>query len=122
MGGHRFLTHSLIGVFGFSVLARMFLAFIHPLMPNVDMGLVWWAFMIGVFSHLVMDSLTEEGVPWLLPIPIKFGFPPIKRWRIKTGHWFEKVVVFPGLILIIAWLAASHYEYLVYLIHQKVVG
>lgn len=122
LGGHRFLTHSILGIVLFGSLARMLLAFIHPLMPNVDVGLVWWAFIIGVVSHLLMDSLTEEGVPWLLPIPVKFGFPPVKRWRIKTGQWFEKLVVFPGLILIVVWLTASHYQYLVQLIHQKLVS
>jgi membrane-bound metal-dependent hydrolase YbcI (DUF457 family) len=60
-------------------------------MHSVDTDLVWWAFMIGMFSHLVMDSFTKEGVPWLLPIPIKFGFPPLKRLRVTTGKLGEAV-------------------------------
>ncbi len=100
----------------------MLLAFIHPLMPNIDVGIVWWGFMIGVVSHLIMDSLTEEGVPWLLPIPIKFGFPPIRRWRIKTGHWFEAGVIFPGLIAVDIWLCAANYQYLLTLFHYKIVS
>lgn len=99
-GGHRFLTHSILGLAIFGVLARLLLAFISPIARNVNMDLIWWAFMIGMTSHLVMDSLTREGVPWLLPIPIKFGFPPLKKLRIRTGHWAEKLVVFPGLLLI----------------------
>ncbi len=122
LGGHRFLTHSILGVAAFGALARMLLAFIQPLMPTVDVGMVWWAFMIGVISHLLMDSLTEEGVPWLLPIPIKFGFPPLRRWRIKTGKWFESLVIFPALVLIIIWLCAAKYEYLLNLLQKRITG
>lgn len=109
-GGHRFLTHSVLGVIGSSILARLFLQFIHPLIPRINIGLVWWAFMIGVISHLVMDSFTEEGVPWLLPMPFKFGFPPIKRWRIKTGHWFEKFVIVPILVICNIVLIEQNYQ------------
>src|SRR5277367_3074284 len=44
-GGHRFLTHSVLGLalFGFAV--RALLLFVHPIMRTVDIGLVWWAFM-----------------------------------------------------------------------------
>ncbi|HET7320030.1 MAG TPA: metal-dependent hydrolase, partial [Candidatus Saccharimonadales bacterium] len=60
LGGHRFLTHSLLGVALFGFLARALLGFLHPLMPHVNNGYVWWAFMIGMLSHLVMDTLTKE--------------------------------------------------------------
>ena len=109
-GGHRFLTHSLVGVVGSGIVASLFLQFIHPLIPRINIGFVWWAFMIGVVSHLLMDSLTEEGVPWLLPIPFKFGFPPIKRWRIKTGHWFERIIVMPILVICNIMLIERNYE------------
>src|SRR5580704_1270200 len=90
-GGHRFLTHSLLGVALFGFLTRALLLFLHPIMPNVNAGLVWWAFLIGMLSHLVMDTFTKEGVPWLLPLPFKFGFPPLKAWRITTGKAIEKL-------------------------------
>jgi inner membrane protein len=121
LGGHRFLTHSLVGVALFGFLARMLLAFIHPLMPHVDVGLVWWAFLVGMLSHLVMDSFTKESVPWLLPIPMKFGFPPVKTWRITTGHFAELLIVFPGLIALDAWFCASHYHYLLAFVHQHLI-
>ena len=54
-GGHRFLTHSLLGVAVFGLLAYAMLSFLHPIMGSVDVSLVWWAFMIGLVSHLVMD-------------------------------------------------------------------
>jgi inner membrane protein len=121
LGGHRFLTHSLLGVALFGMLAHFLLLFIHPLMPHVDSGLVWWAFLIGMLSHLVMDSFTKEGVPWLLPIPIKFGFPPSKSLRLTTGKFVETLVVFPGLIALNIWFYASHYHAVLALIHQHIV-
>jgi len=30
---------------------------------------------------------------------MKVGFPPISSWRIKTGKWFEKFIVFPGIVI-----------------------
>ena len=120
LGGHRFLTHSLVGVGLFSFLAWLLLNFIHPLMTNVDIALVWWAFVIGILSHLVMDSFTKEGVPWLLPIPIKIGLPPTKAMRITTGKSFETLLVFPGLIIVDIWLCATHYSYLLSVMHQHI--
>ena len=110
LGGHRFISHSLIGFALFSWLANLLLHFLHPIMPHVDIQLVWYAFMIGYLSHLVMDSLTKEGVPWLLPIPFKFGFPPLRRFRITTGKFMETGVLLPLLVLIAVWLFASHYN------------
>lgn len=120
LGGHRFLTHSLLGVALFGFLANLLLHFIHPLMPHVDIGWVWWAFLIGMLSHLVMDSFTKEGVPWLLPIPIKFGFPPLKGLRLTTGKHVESLVIFPLLLVTDIWLCATHYDSLVAFLHQHI--
>jgi inner membrane protein len=98
-GGHRFLTHSLLGLALLGFAFHWLLLFLHPIMASVDIGLVTWAFMIGMFSHLVMDTITREGVPWLLPIPFKFGLPPVRRFRITTDHFTEKFVIFPGLLV-----------------------
>ena len=96
LGGHRFLTHSLLGVMLMGFLTHWFLVFIQPLFPKVTIDIVWWAFMIGMVSHLIMDSFTKEGVPWLLPIPIKFGFPPIRKFRITTGKLIENFINLKG--------------------------
>jgi len=121
LGGHRFLTHSLLGVALFGFLAKLLLTVLHPIMPHVDVGLVWWAFIIGIFSHLVMDSFTKEGVPWLLPIPVKFGLPPMKSLRITTGKFAELLVIFPGLIALDIWFCASRYHYVLAFIHHSLV-
>lgn len=118
LGGHRFLTHSLLGLVLFGFLAHWLLVFLQPIMHNVDIDLVWWSFMIGMISHLVMDSFTKEGVPWLLPIPIKFGVPPLKKLRITTGHFAENWLVFPGLLALNATLYFANYHKLLLILHQ----
>lgn len=110
LGGHRFLSHSILGAVLFGLLAWLLLNFLHPVMPHVSTTVVWYAFLIGIASHLIMDSLTKEGVPWLLPIPIKFGFPPLKRLRVTTGKFAETLLVFPGLLALDIWLCAVHYR------------
>lgn len=121
LGGHRFLSHSILGAALFGVLARLLLNFLHPIMPHVDTSLVWYAFLIGIASHLIMDTLTKEGVPWLLPIPVKFGFPPLKSLRVTTGKFAETLFVFPALLAIDIWLTASHYTVLAAFIHQHLM-
>src|SRR6185369_15548703 len=110
LGGHRFISHSLLGFALFAWLANLLLHFLHPIMPHVDIQLVWYAFLIGYASHLVMDTFTKEGVPWLLPIPFKFGVPPLRRMRITTGKAMETLVLLPLLVGCDIWLFASHYN------------
>jgi membrane-bound metal-dependent hydrolase YbcI (DUF457 family) len=120
LGGHRFLTHSLLGAGLLAWLANWLLVLLHPIMPHVDTHLVWWAFVIGVLSHLVMDSFTKEGVPWLLPIPIKLGVPPLRALRLTTGKAVENFIIFPGLILINVLICITYYPEIVAFIHSHV--
>lgn len=120
-GGHRFLTHSLIGLALFGFAAHWLLVFLHPIMTHVNIDLVWWAFIIGMLSHLIMDSFTKEGVPWLLPIPIKFGFPPVRKLRITTGKHLEGWVVFPGLLAINAAMYLENYQKILAILHRHIV-
>ena len=121
LGGHRFLTHSILGLAIFGFLAFSLLKFLHPIMQGVDVTIVWWSFMIGMLSHLIMDSFTKEGVPWLLPWPAKFGFPPNKGLRIETGHFVELFIIFPLFLLLDIWYCVSHYQHLLLLMHQYVI-
>src|SRR5579884_2079867 len=59
LGGHRFLTHSILGLALFGFVVHWLLVFFQPVMRNVNIGYVWWAFMIGMASHLIMDTLTK---------------------------------------------------------------
>lgn len=95
--GHRSLSHSLLGTF---ILYKICINFI-PIIFNKDWlnpQIIIISLMIGFISHLIADGLTEEGIPLLFPINYKFGFPPIKSWRIMTGKWFENLVIFPLLV------------------------
>lgn len=121
LGGHRFLTHSILGMALVGFLLNLLLTFIHPLFPSVQMQYVWWAFMIGMASHLIMDTFTKEGVPWLLPIPIKFGIPPLKRFRITTGKWVEEFVMLPLLFIGFAGICALYYSQILTLVREHIV-
>jgi inner membrane protein len=120
LGGHRFLSHSILGLALFGFLVHWLLIFLHPIMPGVNIGYVWWAFFIGMLSHLVMDSFTKEGVPWLLPIPFKIGFPPIKSLRVTTGKAVELWVIFPAILLFDIWFCSEHYQKLVMIVHNHI--
>ncbi|MDN5275883.1 MAG: Membrane protein containing transrane [Candidatus Saccharibacteria bacterium] len=117
-GGHRFLTHSFIGVAIAAFLVWNFLRFLSPIIPTVDIFIVWISFLIGVLSHLFMDMFTKEGVPLLLPIPIKFGFPPLKRLRITTGKKLEMYIVIPLLIALNVYLYLLFYGDVVTFLHS----
>jgi inner membrane protein len=121
LGGHRFLSHSILGLVIFGFAAHLLLLFLHPIMHSVNIGLVWWAFMIGMVSHLIMDTLTKEGVPWLLPIPAKLGFPPLKEFRITTGKAVETFGVFPALLVFNAGFYWVHYHRILDIIHRHIV-
>lgn len=119
LGGHRFLTHSVIGLVLVGFVLHWFLLFLDPIMGQVNSEIVWWAFMIGMFSHLVMDTFTREGVPWLLPIPIKFGLPPVRKWRIVTGKRVETFVIFPLLIAFVVVFYLNNYQTIIQLLPRQ---
>lgn len=120
LGGHRFITHSLLGLVLFGVGIKALLTLFHPIMPTIDIDIVWWAFMIGMVSHLVMDTFTKEGVPWLLPLPIKFGIPPLKAWRITTGK-FGELVIFGIIIAFDIWFCTINYPAILDFFHTQIV-
>jgi inner membrane protein len=108
IGHHRMISHSLVGMGIAGYLIYLLLGAMHSVLL-VDMKIVWWATMFGYASHLVMDFITKEGIPWFFPIPIRFGFPPLKFLRIRTGSWVETLFVFPGLIATNAYFIYVYY-------------
>lgn len=108
LGGHRLLSHSILGIFLFGIGVK-YLLYLMSSVLLVDMNVVWWAFMIGFVSHLVADTITRDGVPWLFPIPIRIGIPPLRFMRMKTGGIIEKAIIFPGLIFANGYIYYSHY-------------
>lgn len=99
---HRTITHSLLGFF----IIFNFLEWILPKVFNssfIDANIIFASIVIGFASHLLSDSFTEEGIPLLFPLRIPFGIPPIHRVRIKTGGWFENLIIFPGVWIYLIW-------------------
>ncbi len=117
IGGHRFLTHSLLGVLLTGWLFHWLFHLLNLIIPKMDAHIVWWAFMIGVASHLFMDLFTKEGIPLFLPIPFKIGFPPIRSWRLTTGKIGEKII-FVGLLGFDFWYLTNHYQEFVSIFHH----
>ncbi len=106
---HRTLSHSVLGVF----IVYKLLGLLLPKLFNstfINVQILFASIMIGYLSHLLADALTEEGLPLFFPIKWKIGFPPIKPWRIKTGGWFEKFVVFPSVIAYIVWFVSVNQD------------
>lgn len=121
LGGHRFLTHSILGLALFGFASHWLLVFVHPIMLTVNIDLVWRAFMLGMISHLVMDTFTKEGVPWLLPVPIKFGIPPFKILRVTTGKYVETWVIFPLLLVFNIVFYYTHYQQILRILHRHII-
>ena len=106
---HRSVSHSLIGTYiAFEIFVRLIPKLLNDNFINVEM--IIFSMMIGYASHIIIDFMTEEGVPLLWPITWKLGFPPFKSWRIKTGKWFEKWVVFPLIIAWIGWIILNNWR------------
>lgn len=105
IGGHRHLSHSLIGM---AIICSLFYLFIKliPYDPIIhNSRFIILAYTVSYASHLFADMFTEAGIPLLFPWDYHFGIPPVERWRIKTGRWFENLIVYPivniALLLII---------------------
>ncbi len=86
-GGHRGPTHSLLGL-GLTTAVELL----------SRATIVWWALSLGVLSHLLLDTLTWSGVPWLWLWQKRFR----ARWALHTGSWVENVVAFPLLLVTVA--------------------
>jgi len=101
IGGHRHLSHSFIGLGIFTGLFYLLLKVI-PYEPAAhNFGLIILAYITGHLSHIFADLFTEAGVPLLFPLGYHFGIPPVEKMRIKTGRWFENLIVYPAVNLVL---------------------
>lgn len=86
----RFATHApLLYLFLFTVYYLLF----------PDDRIFAWAFIIGTWSHFLIDSFSAEGVQWLYPFSKKlYGLPLDARISVKEqgfmAHWVEFVKVY----------------------------
>jgi inner membrane protein len=112
---HRTITHSLLGgIILYKLLEVMLFNFLNP--DFLDPQLILAATMIGFVSHLAADSLTREGIPLFFPLRIAVGIPPIKRFRLRTGKWFENIIVYPAVWLYLLWFIHANQERLIELL------
>jgi inner membrane protein len=68
--GHRGFGHSLFSLILFTIIALLIIS------QFVDRGLAVLyavAFAAGYLSHLVLDFVTYEGVPWFWPLDEKYS-------------------------------------------------
>jgi membrane-bound metal-dependent hydrolase YbcI (DUF457 family) len=100
LGGHRNLSHSILGVYLFS-LAINWISSTLPPAWLIEPRLFTQSALIGFIAHLVADSITVMGIPLLWPLGKNMGFTPrpFHGIRIVTGKWFENLVVFPLIII-----------------------
>jgi inner membrane protein len=107
-GRHRSISHSVLGVIIMGYVSH-WLIFMIPPENGLALGFLWWAYMISLVSHLFADAVTRDGIPLLWPITWRFGFPPIKFLRMKTGGWVEIFVVRSLLIGFIILLTITYW-------------
>lgn len=109
LGSHRLISHSFVGIAIIGYASNWFLAKLSSIIL-VDMLVVWWCFMIGFISHILIDMLTRDGVPLLFPFPWKFGIPPIAKLRLKTGGMIEKGIIFPTLLVLNSYIVYQYHS------------
>lgn len=101
---HRNITHSILGFCLISWGASLILAHM-PVYWGIQTNPTLIAFMLAYASHLIADSVTVEGIPLFFPLGKMFGIPPkpFEGVRIVTGKWFENLIIFPlvNIILIV---------------------
>lgn len=108
---HRNITHSILGfaliTYGFNLLLNL-----APTYWGLNTHYILIALIAGYGSHLVADMITVEGIPLLWPIQKMFGIPPkpFDGVRIVTGKWFENLVIFPAVNLVLIILVASKWD------------
>lgn len=68
--GHRTITHSVLGAVATGMLFATLLADITKGLPA---SAVLWPWMLGYATHLLLDSITTDGVPLLWPYGQRFG-------------------------------------------------
>ena len=90
---HRGALHSILAAFGLSMLLL-------PFLLHHQYNFLYMPVLIGYLSHLALDALNPEGVPFLWPLHTKFKIP-----LVKTGGILEHLIVAPALLLLVAWMA-----------------
>ena len=87
--GHRTITHSLLAMFGSFLLS----AFIES--TFYDQTKISKIYLLGFFSHLVLDMMTVQGVPLFYPfLRNPCVIPGNPNARFKTGNLYSETMIF----------------------------
>lgn len=107
---HRNFTHSLLGLALIGGLTWYLVRF-SPSYWGLEPQLLWTGLMIGYAAHLLADMMTVEGIPLFWPWQRMLGLPPkpLDGIRIVSGGWFEQLVLFPILNLILIGILWTHW-------------
>jgi inner membrane protein len=108
---HRSLLHSFVGLIVFGWLVSKLLSYF-PSYWGINTHIVSIAFIISYASHLISDMFTVEGIPLFFPYNKMIGLPPkpFDGARIMTGKWFENIVIFPIINIILLVIILTHLE------------
>jgi inner membrane protein len=109
LGSHRMISHSFLGLLLFGYGSFLLFERLASVIL-IDMSVVWFAFMTGFVSHILIDLLNRDGIPIFFPFPWKFGIPPLRGFRIKAGGMVEKTILYPLLMLTNAYIVSTHYQ------------
>ena len=97
--GHRTITHSLIAMFG------SFLLF--AIIESTFFGKTTTSkiYLLGFFSHLVLDMMTVQGVPLFYPfLRNPCVLPGNPNARFKTGNLHSETMIFCFFLLSLVFL------------------
>ena len=108
---HRNISHSLIGLIVYAGMLYLLLQSM-PKYWNISIYPVLISSSIAYASHLFADAFTVQGIPIFWPWRRNFGIPPrpFQGVRIETGQWFENLLLFPLLNIILLVVIWSNWE------------
>ena len=89
--GHRTITHSALGVLGFGVLTS-WLLLIYPI--------AWVWLLVGVMTHILLDTANVSGVPFLYPLRLQFWLFNNRNWRVPYNS--PREFTWLGVIAVLA--------------------
>lgn len=118
-GGHRHFTHSLLGIAAIGGGTHYLVTYLLTPAYIPTTLVLWRAFMIGYISHLLADTLTDQGVPWLWPLPWNIKIPPgHKAVRVTTGSVVERLLVRGALVISAVLLLIRHSSVFIHFFSQ----
>lgn len=108
---HRNISHSLVGIIIYTIILMLLLRSMPSYWGIVTMP-VAISSAIAYASHLLADAFTVEGIPFLWPWKRMLGIPPkpLDGIRIVTGKWFENLVIFPAINIVLIIFIISYWQ------------